>query len=604
MAGKPNYRKQIRSWESEGFEITELRREFEKSRKRNKISILLGMMVMILGFSFYGYHLWKQNELRKHIIEAEHLLDQKKYTEALKIFEEASQYGSKEKSEKLASLKLKFEDYVEAIKIKEEMGQRKAEVDLPRVKKFHLEERYQFLLSDEQKGLELFQTNRFREAKDVFQSIKEGYADLSSNVTDLQNAEQERVEVAEIERVEREKKDKEKEKEKRDKERADRLKQEASKSKQEMESIKRLIDIPLAKRHIRDEFEAVIFLESRGAKAFESGKYEDAKGLFQWATGRYSELVEKIGGIRRAEEERAEKESAEKERVEHLKQEATKARSEMENAKINLDLRLVEKFGLKKEYQSLQSQELNGKELFEKSQYRGARDHFKHVQMAYEELHEKVLRLQKVEMQNVENEKLRQKALKAKADMELVKRSLDMNMIQKYKAKSEYDSLVNKEREGKRCLEDGKFEEARNIFEEINKGYAGIHWQKLRTRYQLNIVPESVNFGRVPVLGWIIGGKRSKTIWVTNKGTQSVGIKGATIDSPIQGEFHFSFWVNQGCLHPQFERHYLILNPGESCKQDIDFTPKRLGVRSANLTILLDDPDSTRMRILMVGQGM
>ncbi len=602
MAGKPSYRKQIRSWESEGFDVSELRREFEKSARRKKIRVASAIILIALCVSPFIYHQkWKQSQLSKHLIEAEQLLDQKRYTEAWEKVQEASKYGSSEKSDRMALLKAELESHKEATKIKEEMQRIKAGLDLHYLKKFDLEENYKSLLFDERKGLDYFETHRFREAKSVFGSTRDKYAELSNKVLALQKTEQERVEKAEKEGFEREKSERERlEREKSERERAERLKLKALRAKEEMEILKKLIDIHLVRRHIRDEFEASLSQESRGLKAFESGRYEEAKVLFQSATAGYSELIGKIGAIIRAEEEKADREMLEK-----LKQEAAQARSGMEVAKNKLDLRLVEKFGAKQEYHTLLFEESKGKENVEANRYSEAKEVFQNVRDAYVELYDKIRQLQKIEIEKAESEKLRQKALKAKADMELVKKGLDINMIQKYKAKSEYDSWVDKEKEGKKCLEDGKFEEARNIFEEINKGYTGLDWQRLRRRYNLDIVPVSVNFGSVRVLGWNIAGRiRSKTILVTNKGTQSIGIKEAIIESPIQGEFNFSFWVNKGCLLPKFGRHYLILNPGESCKQDIDFTPIQVGARSANLTILLDDPDSTRIKVLMVGQGM
>lgn len=290
-----------------------------------------------------------------------------------------------------------------------------------------------------------------------------------------------------------------------------------------------------------------------------------------------------------AQNKKAQQERAEKERLERLRQDTIKAMSEMETAKSNVDIKLVEKFGFKQEYNTLLSQESKGKENFEENQYKEAKEIFEKVRSEYAGLTNKVVGLQKAEEDRTEKErteKLRQEALNIKNQMEIAKSNVDFNLAERYGFKEEIKSLLTQESQGRKALEAGRYQDARDIFEKVAIGFKGLDREGISSNFGVEVNPTSLNLGTVMV---DFGVQVNKIITITNTGKRDIGIRGARFESG-----GFSLIHNfQECGRIQ---------PGKSCNYYVSFGFQTLyGTHhyNSNLIITFNDPSSSQVKVMV-----
>jgi len=185
---------------------------------------------------------------------------------------------------------------------------------------------------------------------------------------------------------------------------------------------------------------------------------------------------------------------------------------------------------------------------------------------------------------------LKQVALKAKEEMESAKSYVDISMLERYGFGREYVDLQNQERQGKTYLQDGNFQEALEIFGKVKQGYKGLDKQEISSRFKIEVVPSSIDFGTVQM-----GDKISRTITISNTGTAPVVIRSINIKLRAQsGQFGY-----RDVARTRIE-------PGKYCELSVTWEAggmiNGVGALDGYIVISLYDPASSEVRVPVVGR--
>jgi len=191
----------------------------------------------------------------------------------------------------------------------------------------------------------------------------------------------------------------------------------------------------------------------------------------------------------------------------------------------------------------------------------------------------------KVELERTEN--LKQVALKARDEMENAKSYLDVSLLERYGFKKEYIDLQNQEAKASKCLQDGAYQEASEIFERVRLGYKGLDKQGISTRFRIEVIPPSIDFGNA-----LSGEKVSRTITISNIGMVTIGLRSISIRA-IHRNGDFQHGSDYG----------IRIRPGESFNWSLTWEAYAPGVdMDGYLTISLNDPMSSEVRVPFFGK--
>lgn len=125
--------------------------------------------------------------------------------------------------------------------------------------------------------------------------------------------------------------------------------------------------------------------------------------------------------------------------------------------------------------------------------------------------------------------------------MENTKSSVEINLVQRYGLKKEYDSLVNEEKRGRDALNSGRFQEAMEVFGRLREEYDKLSKQSINSRFRVEINPTSIDFGDIGREG------SNRTVTITNVGSMPNGIKGGRIEGGFRGQYGTCAY--QSCAH-------------------------------------------------------
>lgn len=106
-------------------------------------------------------------------------------------------------------------------------------------------------------------------------------------------------------------------------------------------------------------------------------------------------------------------------------------------------------------------------------------------------------------------------------------------------------------------------------------------------------VPAAIAFGSVA----LAGPYPTTSITISNTGNGTLAVSSVAVTGANNAMFPIVA-LSSTCLLPSF-----TLNPGVSCKVDVSFVPGSIGSKSANLTIITNDPLAATATVLLGGSG-